>query len=283
MIKIYTILKSLIMNLFFRSGKVMQIRKGPLKGYRYVVKPDTGFASILGRWEMKSQLVYQHSIFKDFVVFDLGANYGIHSMLYSKLVGAKGKVFAYEPLQGNKADIKEHIRLNQIQNIQVVPEAISNKKGYAEFKVAGHRGQGSLIGIGKQTSETVRVDTNSLDNFSKATNILPDFVKIDIEGAEGLALEGFTETVNSSYPFFAIDLHTPANDLEVGKFLSAHGYEVYRVNDSSAQSMRKWNTLLERVEYLDKPWPTLKGIWGVIWAVHPSRKSSVEEFINANT
>src|SRR6476619_2914975 len=131
MIKIYTVLKTIIMNLFFRSGKVMRIRKGALRGYRYVVKPDTGFASILGRWEKKSQLVYQHSIFKDFVVFDLGANYGIHSMLYSKLVGEKGKVFAFEPLQGNVADIKEHIRLNNIKNIEVVPEAVSNKKGFA--------------------------------------------------------------------------------------------------------------------------------------------------------
>jgi FkbM family methyltransferase len=282
MIRIYTVLKSIIMNLFFHSGRVMRIRKGPLKGYRYVVKPDTGFASILGRWEERSQLVYQHSIFKDFVVFDLGANYGIHSMLYSKLVGERGKVFAFEPLPANVADIKEHIRLNDIKNIEVVPEAVSNKQGYAEFKVANHRGQGSLIGIGKQTSETERVDTNSLDNFCRSGKVFPDFVKIDIEGAEGLALEGFNETVNSSYPFFAIDLHTPKNDVEVGKFLSAHGYEVYRVNDSSAKAMRKHNSLLEKIEHLDEPWPNLKGIWGVIWAVHPSRKSLVSDFIKAN-
>jgi hypothetical protein len=89
--------------------------------------------------------------------------------------------------------------------------------------------------------------------------------------------------VNSSYPFFAIDLHTPDNDIEVGKFLSAHGYEVYRINDSSAQAMRKYNSLLERVEHLDESWPNLKGIWGVIWAVHPSRKSLVADFIKVNT
>jgi FkbM family methyltransferase len=283
MIKLYTFLKKILMNIFFRDGRVMRIRKGPLKGYRYMVKPDTGFSSILGRWEKKSQIVYQRSIFENFVVFDLGANYGIHSMLYSKLVGEKGKVFAFEPLQGNIADIREHIKLNGIKNIQIVEQAVADKKGTAEFKVAGHRGQGSLIGIGRQTGELVKVDINSLDNFCASQNIYPDFIKIDIEGAEGLALEGFEKSVSVSYPFFAIDLHTPGCDRQVGKFLSDHGYEVYRINDSSAQAMRNWNSLLEKIEKLDEPWPSPNGIWGVIWAVHPSRKSSVQDFIVANT
>jgi FkbM family methyltransferase len=283
MIKLYTFLKKILMNIFFREGRIMKIRKGPLTGYKYMVKPDTGFSSILGRWEKKSQLVYQRSIFKDFIVFDLGANYGIHSMLYSKLVGDKGKVFAFEPLEGNIADIREHIRLNGIRNIEIVQEAVSDKSGTAEFKVANHRGQGSLIGIGRQTGELVKVPTNSLDNFCTAHNIYPDFIKIDIEGAEGLALEGFNRGVAVSYPFFAIDLHTPGCDMQVGSFLSQHGYEVYRVNDSSAKAMRSWPSLLEPIEKLDEPWPSPKGIWGVIWAVHPSRKSSVQDFISANT
>src|SRR6516162_6482570 len=163
MIKVYTFLKKILMNLFFHEGRVMKIRKGPLKGYRYMVKPDTGFSSILGRWEKKSQIVYQHSIFKDFIVFDLGANYGIHSMLYSKIVGDKGRVFAFEPLKSNVADIQEHIRLNHIQNVQVVEQAVSDKKGTVEFKMANHRGQGSLIGIGRQSGELVKVEMDSLD------------------------------------------------------------------------------------------------------------------------
>ena len=283
MIKIYTVLKKILMSLFFSKGKVMRIRKGPLKGFQYVVKPDTGFSSILGRWEKKSQLVYQNSIFQNFVVFDLGANYGIHSMLYSKLVGDKGKVYAFEPLPGNVADIKEHIRLNGIKNIEIVEQAVSDKAGTAEFKVAGHRGQGSLIGIGKQTGDLVKVATNSLDNFCRTKQVFPDFVKIDIEGAEGLALEGFNNSVSNSYPFFAIDLHTPQCDRQVGSFLSRHGYEVYRVNDSSARAMRDWPSLLEKVEQLNEPWPNQKGIWGVIWAVHPSRKNLVHQFIQSNS
>jgi FkbM family methyltransferase len=277
--KSYDALKDGVMNVFFNKGRVMRIIKGPLRGYRYVVKRDTGFSSILGRWERRSQLVYQHSIFKDFVVFDLGANFGIHSMLYSKLVGKNGKVFAFEPLPGNVADIQQHINVNHIENIEVIGEAISDKTGVAEFKIAGHQTQGSLVGIGRETGALLTVKTDTLDNFCASRNVIPDFVKIDIEGAEGIALAGFHQKVALSYPFFSIDLHTPECDREVGKFLAHYGYEVYRVNDSSARAHRRWNTLLEKIDKLDEPWPNPTGIWGVVWAVHPSRKAMVADFI----
>jgi hypothetical protein len=82
--------KKIIMNLFFSRGRVMKILIGPLKGYKYIVKSDTGFSSLLGRWEKESQLIYTNLIKKGDVVFDLGANFGIHSMLYSKLARRSG-------------------------------------------------------------------------------------------------------------------------------------------------------------------------------------------------
>src|SRR5690349_565424 len=122
MLKLYVLLKKVLMTVFFSGGRIMKIRRGPLKNYRYVVKSDTGFSSLLGRWEKESQKMYLNSIFKDFIVFDLGANYGIHAMLYSKLVGEGGKVYAFEPLPGNVKDLETHIALNNIKNIKIVEE-----------------------------------------------------------------------------------------------------------------------------------------------------------------
>jgi FkbM family methyltransferase len=282
----YSRVKGLIMNAFFSKGRALPILKGPLRGYKYVVKPEVGFASLLGGWEKQSQAVYQGSIFKNFTVFDIGANYGIHSLLYSKLVGEGGRIFAFEPWPENINDIKQNLAINKIQNVTVVEQAISDTKGVAEFKIATHGAEGSLVNIvdnRHQTGRTIKVVTNTLDDFCSSNNIYPDFIKIDIEGAEGYALKGFDNLIPRSYPFFAIDLHTPECDRAAGTFFSKHGYEVYRVNDSSAKALRKWDKPLERVELLDQPWPSPKGIWGVIWCVHPSRKNQVQNFININT
>src|SRR5438067_1581983 len=105
--QLYAKLKARLKKVVFANGRVLPIIKGPLNGYKYYVKPDVGFASVLGGWEKKSQVVYLGSILKDFIVFDVGANFGIHSLLYSKLVGEKGKVFAFEPLPDNIDDIEK--------------------------------------------------------------------------------------------------------------------------------------------------------------------------------
>lgn len=275
-------LKQLVMRLFFSKGRVLRIWRGPLKGYRYIVKSDTGFSSLLGRWEKESQVVYMHSIFPGDVIFDLGANYGIHSMLFAKLTGPSGKVYSFEPLPNNIHDLEAHIRLNHVSNIEIVPTAICEKQGTLDFKLAAHAGQGSLIGIGCETGEVITVNTDTLDNFCTQKQVLPDFIKIDIEGAEGLALEGFENTIASCYPFLAIDLHNPECDRQVGAFLKKHGYEAYRVINGFARNERTYQQPLQQVKNLDETYPNPDGVWGVIWAIHPSRKSKVKNFINTH-
>ena len=278
--------KTRLKKVLFAKGRVLPIIKGPLKGYRYFVKSDVGFASVLGGWEKKSQLVYQGSIFKNFIVFDVGANFGIHSLLYSKLVGEKGKVFAFEPLPENIGDIRKNLALNNITNVTIIDEAVSSENGKATFHVASAGGEGSLVDIVDPSHHTGRsflVDTTTLDDFCKSENVYPDFVKIDIEGAEGYALSGYDKCIEKSFPFFAIDLHTPECDRAAGSYFAKHGYEVYRVNDSSRKTVRSSDKLLERIEFLDQTWPNPKGIWGVIWCVHPSRKHMVEHFIAENS
>jgi FkbM family methyltransferase len=277
------LLKDVLMKTFFNKGRLMSIMTGPLKGYKYMVKPDTGFSSLLGRWEKESQLVYLNSLRKGDIAFDLGANFGIHSLLYSSLVGDAGTVYSFEPLPSNVEDLKLHIQANEIKNIKIEEFAVSEKEGSTTFKLASHGGQGSLIGIGKENGTALEVKTISLDAFCKQNKVVPDFVKIDIEGAEGLALQGYKEMVKASYPFLAIDLHNPECDLSVGKFLEENGYEVFRVINVTARKERSYRKPLEKILRLDKPFPHPEGIWGVIWAVHPSRKAQVESFIKENS
>ena len=278
----FKFIKKILLNTVFQNGIIMKIIQGPLKNYKYIVKPDTGFSSLLGRWEKDTLIIYKNSIFNGDIVFDLGANFGIHSMYYSKLVQNKGKVFAFEPLKSNIKDLETHISINKINNIIIEPYAVSNIIETTNFKIANHGGQGSLLGIGKETGITINVNTTTLDSFCEKMNLYPDFVKIDIEGAEAQALEGFEKAIVKSYPFFAIDLHTPECDEAVGKFLLKHGYDVYRVIKASGGNINSDGKLIKKIVDLTLPYPHGNGIWGVIWAVHPTRKAKVNDFIQKN-
>src|SRR5438105_15799803 len=85
----------------YRPGTVATIRGGPLRGCRYVVGEDSGWAPILGRWERGAQAVYDCFVRKGDVVYDLGANTGLHSLLFSRLVGQTGSVYAFQPVVEN--------------------------------------------------------------------------------------------------------------------------------------------------------------------------------------
>ncbi|MDQ3025078.1 MAG: FkbM family methyltransferase [Pseudomonadota bacterium] len=203
------------------------------------------------------------------VVWDLGANTGIHSMLFSRLVGDKGTVVAFEPLEINVEEIRQTCDLNGATNIRIVSKAISEFSGPVEFHMGHHDKQGSLIGIGSESGVRIQVECATLDEWMNGSP-LPDFVKIDIEGAESRALRGFSR-VSTSFPTFAIDLHTPAEDVAVGHWLKEHGYRAFRLVDLVARTQGISGSMVQPIQELDRGWPVRTGIWGTIIAVHPSR------------
>jgi FkbM family methyltransferase len=261
--------KKLVQSLLYPLGSIATILRGPLRGSRYRVNDQSGWAPILGRWEPEAQLLYCRLVARGEVAWDLGADTGIHSLLFSKLVGDGGAVIAFEPLGVNVDEIRQTCNLNGVANIRIVEKAISDSSGPAEFLVGRHDKQGSLVGIGSENGSRVQVDCETLDDALN-DNPFPDFIKIDIEGAESRALHGFSR-ISTSFPTFAIDLHTPAEDVAVGLWLRTHGYQVFRLIDQVARTQGISGAMVQLIEELDRGWPARTGIWGTIIAVHPSR------------
>lgn len=70
------------------------------------------------------------------MVYDVGANAGIYSLLASLRAGPSGWVYAFEPLQRNLQHLRRHISLNNIQNCTVLEEAVCNEERTRSFSVA---------------------------------------------------------------------------------------------------------------------------------------------------
>jgi FkbM family methyltransferase len=238
---------------------------GPLKGSRFVVSELTGWASIVNRWEPGALSVYAKYVKPGDVAYDLGANTGMHAMALSKLVGSQGKVVAFEPVKANIAEIESVMALNDLKNVEIAPVAISDQNGTAEFLVGVHEKQGSLVGIGRETGETFTVTTQTLDSFVEGGGRPPNFIKIDIEGAEGMALKGFSNRVRDSLPIFSIDLHTPEQDLLIGAFFKGLGYSLYRFDANRSGA----DATMVKVKNLDAGWPDPDGVHGNVLALPP--------------
>lgn len=263
---IYHRIKQTLQKTVWPYGSVGKIVRGHLKGYKFIITENSGWSPIFGRWEPESHELFKHLVQKGQTVFDLGANNGIHSLLFSHLTGPSGKIYVFEPLPENIDEIKKNCSLNQVGNITIVEAAVGNHDGTVKFFLGLLNKQGSIAGIGRESGKEVEVKLISLKSFINNGNIKPDFIKIDIEGAESDALAGMGELIGSLQPVFFIELHTPEQDRKVGDIFMNQNYTLFRqVSDRNKQELGI--PYLEKISDLSLIYPHPKGIWGTIIAI----------------
>jgi FkbM family methyltransferase len=263
-------LKNQLQQLLFPIGTNQKILIGPLKKYKYKISPNSGWAPILGRWEPHLQELFSKIIQQGNTVFDLGANIGIHTLLAAKLVGENGKVVAFEPFKDNIEELNSNLKMNNLNNFIIAPYAVSNTNGKAIFNIGLHNKQGSLFDIGNKSGKEIEIETITLDEYINKTGNLPDFIKIDIEGAESSALEGFEKNIIKSWPTMIIELHTSEQDKKVGEFLKKIGYIGWRICENNKLKLAK-------IKNFDLTYPDPDGIWGHVFTYHESRLSFIEK------
>ena len=137
---------------------------------------------------------------------DIGANSGYYSVLASCLVGEGGRVIAFEPDPENLRILRKNIRGNDLHNVMVEACAISSHDEerplyLSEINSGDHRIYNGMdddfYNAGRpRTKQLVKCMT--LDGYFEGTGICPDFIKMDVQGAEHLALLGMRRTLHDS-------------------------------------------------------------------------------------
>lgn len=153
-------------------------------------------ALALGAFEKTEINIFRQTIRSHMNIVDMGANIGYYTVIAAKRVGSKGKVFAYEPEETNVSFLRKNIKHNLLTNIIVEQRALSNTTGkQILFLTKNNKGTHSLVN-NRNTKNKIMVETDTLDNsLRKYGSPIIDIIKIDIEGAEVLALEGMVETI----------------------------------------------------------------------------------------
>jgi FkbM family methyltransferase len=129
------------------------------------------------------------------VVFDVGAHQGVYSLVLANMAGPGGKVYAFEPFRLNAEMVRFNARLNGLP-IEVFEMAIAGKPGHIRCSPAGAR-------IDRSADDDVDVRLDTLDAFA---HLEPDFIKMDIEGAEIDAL-GAAGRVLARRPNLHVEIH----------------------------------------------------------------------------
>ena len=175
---------------------------------------------------MTAELI-RRSVRRDAVTVDAGAN---HGLILRQLLRAapQGKHYAFEPLP--------HLakRLRRLRRATVFQVALADYEGQATFHyLPGRDAESSLHERPERTAEMTVVDLTV--PVRRLDDVLPndehvDFVKIDVEGAQGALLRGAQATLSRSDPVVVLECHV--DELaEAADLLAQAGLDIWLIGD----------------------------------------------------
>lgn len=152
------------------------------------------------------------------VMVDVGANIGYYSLLAAERVGPSGKVLAFEPGARSVMLLEQSARANKFSCIQTHQMAVADQNGELFFTMDDSNGG---IHRGEVDASAERVRAVALDDYLSAEPRV-DLVKVDVEGAEGLAVRGMAQLLRRHRPVLFCEF-TPAA-LPVRSGITAEAY-----------------------------------------------------------
>lgn len=185
------------------------------------------------------------------VVWDVGANVGLLAFSAAGKAGPSGEVVAIEADAFCVGLLRRTARAasGQRSRVEVLPAAVSDRLGIADFHIARRGKSANFLGSSKGSSqtggirETVQVITITLD-WLLGIRTLPNVVKIDVEGAEGGVIEGSERLLSEVKPVILCEV-SEDNAENVTDRLRSNGYRLYDFENRPGGEIQRatYNTL----------------------------------------
>lgn len=161
-------------------------------------------------------------------VFDVGANVGAISVFLSRIVGPSGKVCSFEASPRVLHTLSRNLLRGYCTNAYLIHAAVyarSNEE--VELFYNQMAASDSLITRNENCHSSVSVPTVAIDDFVQETGLVPDFIKMDIEGAEPMALEGMKAILPRHKPHLILETFPESSTIRT---LIEYGYRAFECN-----------------------------------------------------
>ena len=158
----------------------------------------------LGEYEKFPTQIVKKYVQNGDICLDVGANIGWYSTLFSKLTGVDGQVHCFEPVPETFEILRRNINFNNLPNNIFLNEfGLGNEDRTLNIHIfeGQPNGHSSLAKRENEKSIEVPVEIKILDDYLVEKNIRRvDFVKVDVEGAELLFLQGAKKLFEQTAP-----------------------------------------------------------------------------------
>jgi FkbM family methyltransferase len=219
----------------------MQVKSGPAEGIWLRLNPRTAAGIIDGTGERLELEIVRDHLRAGMTFYDVGANIGVFSMLAARIVGPGGQVVAFEADPEIADRLREHARRNAFGWVNVEQKAAWRESGMVMFervdaRVSPDRGVGHIVDAANE--RVVSLDAIALDDCSPKYRP-PDFIKCDVEGAEGEVFQGARRLLEKQRPRVLCEIHSESNRQVVLTEFSRVNYVCENCDDNHILALPK--------------------------------------------
>jgi FkbM family methyltransferase len=195
----------------------------------------------IGNFEADKQSYFQNTVKRGDLVWDVGAHIGFYTVLFSKLSGPEGQVVAFEPMSMNVSHLRNHIRLNEINNVTIVQAAVWHTDQLIGFSDGHYDSSTGKV----ENLSTYQIPSITLDNFWLINGKRgPKLIKIDVEGAEEHVLRGAERMLTAARPVIVLALHGENAATACSNILKSLNYNIYNYKNQLIEDTPKTSEII---------------------------------------
>lgn len=158
-------------------------------------------------------------------ILDVGSNYGFISLALQSNLTSQTSIFSFEPHPEIVKAYTRSILKNDIKNIIIENVAVGNDNKQIEINLFGQTS--NILDTGNEVVKKVLINQIKLDDYLLDRNIVPNFIKIDVDGYELNVLKGLQDTINKYKPIIVVETN---DSEEVLQFLKNCNYKLLDLN-----------------------------------------------------
>lgn len=198
---------------------------GPLRGANIFTSWHDYPGAILGRTEKPLLNWFGRHVRTAETWIDVGAHYGYTAIALARLVGERGRVFAFEPVLETAACLTRTRELNNLTQLTVVPLGLDADPTVRTQRLPTIRGMADSTLEQKSREQQILVGSfDSLWPSLSGNDAAIHGVKIDVQGMELKVLQGMRDTLRTHRPVLALELHSGVDRGAIFETLRDCGY-----------------------------------------------------------
>lgn len=235
-----------------------------------------------GIWEKNELRLFSILARYATVVFDVGANIGVYSILAEK-VNKTAEIYAFEPYSTNYDKLLLNIEKNQCRNISPQMLALGDENKIISFNVPKNTAVNTSVASANAVftaawrefdeMQEIQVPQTTVDDFVKEKNIQKiDLIKMDVEYYEMHVLKGAVETIKKFKPAVLCEISLyevlayqqpalkdkidPAFSEQLENFFKSLGYFMYAIGESGVMRTETVYSHPDNKNFLFSPYQT---------------------------